>query len=81
MKLIKNNPGIDSKKFKSKYGKKAEIRQAEYINKLEFLIERDGLQNPPKVKKEGKEYMVVAGHHRTQAMKNLGWKTIKCEVL
>ena len=80
--LIENNPGIDFNKFKRKYGEnKAAMKESFYIDQLAIQINRDGLVNPPRVKKEGKVYVVKAGHHRTQAMKNLGWETITCEVL
>lgn len=78
--LLNNNPFGDFIKFKGLYGNLAEPKRKEYIRLLGEDIVKEGLKNPPLVKKEGKKYKVLQGHHRIQAMKDLGWKTIKCKV-
>lgn len=77
---IINNPFIDYIKFTGLYGNRAEVKRKEYINSLAENITKYGLTNPPLVEKVGQKYEVLRGHHRIQAMKNLGWKTIPCEI-
>jgi len=43
-------------------------------------ISKQGLLNPPTVRKKGSRYDLIAGQRRFLACKKLGWKTIPCFV-
>lgn len=47
---------------------------------LEASIKAHGLLNPITVRPVGKRYQVVAGSRRFAALKNLAYKSVKCEV-
>lgn len=50
------------------------------LSDLEASIKAHGLLQPITVRPVGKKYQVVAGSRRFNALKNLGFKSIKCEV-
>lgn len=50
------------------------------VSDLEASIKAHGLLQPITVRPVGKKYQVVAGSRRFNALKNLGFKSIKCEV-
>ena len=50
------------------------------LSDLEASIKAHGLLQPITVRPVGKKFQVVAGSRRFNALKNLGFKSIKCEV-
>jgi ParB family chromosome partitioning protein len=50
------------------------------IENLAESIAKQGLLNPPTVRKSGKRYDLIAGQRRYLACRKLGWKTIPCFV-
>lgn len=66
------------------FGTEAKIR--EYTDNLKTDIRANGLQKPVSVswhltKNLGDKFKVTKGHHRVQAMSELGYKTVKCNVV
>ena len=51
------------------------------ITELARSIKTEGLQNPPMVQKEGKEYLLMSGQRRLAALKRLKAKKIPALVL
>lgn len=54
------------------------VTQSESINILTQSIATIGLMQPLVVYKEGKEYVLVAGHKRLAAVKALSWTEVPC---
>ena len=50
------------------------------VSDLEASIKAHGLLQPITVRPVGKKYQVVAGSRRFEALKRLGFKSIKCEI-
>jgi ParB family chromosome partitioning protein len=50
------------------------------IDNLAESISKQGLLEPPIVRKKGDKYEIIAGQRRFLACKKLGWKTISCFV-
>jgi ParB/RepB/Spo0J family partition protein len=50
------------------------------IDNLADSISKQGLLEPPIVRKKGNRYEIIAGQRRFLACKKLGWKTISCFV-
>ncbi len=48
------------------------------MENLAESISRQGLLNPPTVRRKGNRYELIAGQRRYLACKKLGWKTIPC---
>lgn len=64
---------------------KTEDKIKEYTDKLKTDIRANGLQKSPQVawhltKDLGSKFKVEKGHHRVQAMQELGYKLIKCNL-
>ena len=51
------------------------------VTELARSIKTEGLQNPPMVQKEGKEYLLMSGQRRLAALKRLKAKKIPALVL
>ena len=72
---------MDIRKIKitdlKEYGNNPVIHSKEQINKLAEIIKQYGFRQPIVI---DKDYIIVAGHGRLQAVKKLGYREIDCVV-
>lgn len=76
-------PINDIREYKDEFGNSQpfKIEQSELQN-LMLSINKNGLEEPIKVKQLGlHEYMVLSGHRRLEACKKLGFKTISAQIV